>query len=67
MVGMSEVKEQLLYFVQYFFGSGVLAVDFVDHQDDGQVEGQSLRQHISRLGQWALRSVYQQQNAVYQR
>ena len=64
---MSKVKEQLFYFVQHFLGSGILTIHFVDHQDHWQVEGQRLRQHISRLGQWAFRGVDQEQDAVYQR
>ncbi|CAB4991230.1 unannotated protein [freshwater metagenome] len=64
---MGEIEEQLLDFVQHFLGAGVLAIYFVDHQDDRQVKGQSLRKHITRLRQWALCGIDQQQNAVNQR
>ena len=65
LVGVGgQVDEELLDLVEHLVRAGVAAVDLVDHDHGGQVEGEGLGQHVAGLGQRALGRVDQQQDAV---
>ena len=64
LVGV-EVDEQVIDFVEHFVGAGVLAVDLVQHHDDGQFKAEGLAQHEAGLGKRAFGSVHEQDNAVH--
>ena len=59
-----EVHEEFVHLVDDLGDAGVGAVDLVDDQDDGQVEGEGLAQHEPRLGERALGGVDEQHHAV---
>ena len=66
VIGVREVEEQLLNFVEDFLSTGVTAINLVDHQDDRQILGQGLRQHVSSLRQGTFCSIHEKQDSVDQ-
>ena len=63
-VGCVKVYEEVVYFIQYFPGSCILAIDLVYHHNDLQPRLQRLLEDEACLGKRSLRSIYQQQRAV---
>ena len=63
VVGL-EVDEQLVHLVEYFFGSSISTVNFVDDNNGRKIERQCLLQHIARLRKRTFGGVDQEQNAV---
>ena len=60
-----EVDEQVVDLVQYFLGTGIGAVNLVDHHNRRQVGFQRLAQHVTRLRQRAFAGVHQQHDAIH--
>jgi hypothetical protein len=42
-VGGVEIEEQFVDLIDYFFGPGIVAIDFIDHGDCGQTRLRALR------------------------
>ena len=61
----AELDKEVENLVDYFLGTRAGTVDFVEHNQRLFAEAESLFEHESRLGHTALKSVYEQNNAVY--
>ena len=61
----AQLNKQVQYLVYHFGRAGAVPVNLVDHYQRRLVQTQRLFQHKAGLGHTALKSVYQQQNAVY--
>ena len=56
--------EQVEDFIDHCIGPGLLAVAFVDHHDERQVEFEGLAQYEPGLGHGAFKRIHQQQNPI---
>ena len=63
-LGGIEVDEEVVDFVEDFLGAGVLAVDLVDHDNDGQPPVQGFFKHEAGLGKRPFRGVDQEHGPV---
>ena len=64
-VACAQFHQKFEYFVHDFLGTGVGAVDFIDHYHDGMIEFECLLQNETGLRHGAFKRVYKQNYAVY--
>jgi len=63
--GGVEVDEEVVDFVEDYFGAGIGAVDLIEDDDGGQLGPQGLLKHIARLRERAFAGVNEKEDAVH--